>query len=76
MSKRWEHCATLEDSFLYFLDCQLATVEELELLARPPKGRLSRHRGIARKMIEKARAHNLPTEEMSRVVSFEEKEQA
>lgn len=74
MSKSYGQCDTLEDSFLYFLDCQLATVEELETLAKPPQGRLRRHRGIARKMIEKARAHNLPVEGMSRVVSFETKE--
>lgn len=74
MSKPYGQCQCLEDHFLYFLDCQLATVADLEMLKSPPKGRLRRHRGIARKMIETARAYGLPVEGMSRVKSFEEKE--
>lgn len=72
----WDRCHTPEDHLLYFLDCQLATVEELELLKSPPKGRLDRHRGIARKMIQAARSHKLPVDEMSRVQDFEAKEKA
>lgn len=75
MSKPYDRCGTLEDSFLYFLDCQLATVEELEMLSRPPKNRLRRHRGIARKMIEKARQHGLDLSSETRVASFEEAEE-
>jgi len=75
MSKTYHRCYTLEDSFLYFLDCQLATVEDLEMLSKPPKGRLRRHRGIARKMIETARAHKLDLSEMSRIAAFEQKEE-
>ena len=71
MSKPWHHCATLEDHFLYFLDCQLATVEELEMLKHPPQARLRRHRGFARKMIEAARKHGLELADMSRVTRFE-----
>lgn len=71
MSKFWDQCETLEDHFLYFLDCQLATVEDLELLKNPPKSRLRRHRGIARKMIQAARKHGFPVDEMSRVRGFE-----
>lgn len=71
MSKTWERCETLQDHFLYFLDCQLATVEELEMLAKPPKARLRRHRGIARKMIQAARKHGLPVDNLSRVWNFE-----
>ena len=71
----YERCLTLEDSFVYFIDCQLATVEDLEMLGKPPKGRLRRHRGIARKMIETARAHNIDLSGRgSRVAAFEEKE--
>jgi hypothetical protein len=76
VSKTYDRCYTLEDSFVYFLDCQLATVQDLEMLKNPPKGRLRRHRGIARKMIEKARAHGIDLSGESRVVAFEEKEQA
>lgn len=74
MSKPYHQCDTLEDSFVYFLDCQLATVEALEGLSRPPKGRLRRQRGIARKMIEKARAHSIDLSGESRVADFEAKE--
>lgn len=62
---------TLENAFVYFLDCQLATVEELQMLARPPKSRLARHRDIARKMIDQASAHMLDVSEMDRVINFE-----
>jgi len=76
MSKTYDRCYTLEDSFVYFLDCQLATVQDLEMLKNPPKGRLRRQRGIAKKMIEKARAHGIDLSGESRVASFEAKEQA
>ena len=74
MSKTWERCETLEDHFLYFLDCQLATVEELEMLKNPPKNRLRRHRNIARKMIQAARKDGYPVESLSRVKEFEAKD--
>lgn len=61
----------MEDYFLYFLDCQLATVEELELLKNPPKNRLRRHRQIAEKMIFAARRFQLPVNVNSRVRDFE-----
>lgn len=48
MERRMSH---LEERFIYFTECALATVEELEMLARPPKGRLKRHREIADKML-------------------------
>lgn len=73
MSLTYDRLSTLEDSFLYFLDCQLATVEQLEMLKSPPKGRLRRHREIARKMIERARAHGIDLSREDRVRAFEEK---
>ena len=76
MSKTYERCYTLEDSFVYFIDCQLATVVDLEMLKNPPKNRLNRHRGIARKMIETARAQGIDLSKEERVVAFEEKEKA
>jgi len=72
MSKAWHLCETLEDHFLYFLDCQLGTVEGLEMLKSPPKSRLRRHRGIASKMIDAGRKHGLPVDGLSRVRMFEE----
>lgn len=74
MSKPFDQCYCLEEHFVYFLDCQLATVEDLEMLKNPPKHRLERHRGIARKMIATARAYELPVNTMSRVRRFEAKE--
>ncbi len=72
MSKSWDRCYTLEDHFLYFLDCQLATVVDLEMLKSTPKSRLERHRSIARKMIDAGRAHKVAgLEDMSRVKDFE-----
>lgn len=71
VSKPFHMLKTLEDTFVYFLDCQLATVEDLQMLARPPKSRLRRHRGIARKMIERAKAHEIDVSGLSRVVAFE-----
>ena len=76
MSKTYERCYTLEDSFVYFIDCQLATVVDLEMLKNPPKNRLNRHRGIARKMIETARAQGIDLSKEERVVAFEEQEKA
>lgn len=76
MSKPYDQCHCLEEHFLYFLDCQLATVEQLESLAKPPKGRLNRQRGLARKMIATARAYDLPVHTMSRVTGFEATERA
>lgn len=75
MSKPYDQCYTLEDRFLYFIDCQLATVEDLEMLKNPPKSRLERHRAIAAKMIETARGHKLLVDGMSRVQRFEESSQ-
>jgi len=75
MSKSYEQCMCLEEHFLYFLDCQLATVADLEMLKNPPKNRLKRHRGIARKMIATARAYELPANSMSRVRAFEASEE-
>lgn len=71
VSKPFHMLKTLEDTFVYFLDCQLATVEDLQMLARPPKSRLRRHQGIARKMIERARAHGIDVSGLSRVAAFE-----
>lgn len=71
ISKPFHMLKTLEDTFVYFLDCQLATVEDLQMLARPPKSRLRRHRGIAKKMIERAKAHGIEVSGLSRVVAFE-----
>ena len=78
MSKSYDQCRTLEESFTYFIDCQLATVVELEMLKNPPKNRLNRHKGLARKMIETARAHGIDLSGESRVVTFEknDKEQS
>lgn len=70
-AKSFHMLRTLEDAFVYFLDCQLATVEGLQILARPPKSRLARYRGIARKMIDQANAHMLDVSEMERVIGFE-----
>ena len=69
-SPAYHQCHTIEDSFLYFLDCQLATVEGLEQKKRPPKGELARHRRMAEKMIEKAREHGLNPESLDRVQQF------
>lgn len=44
-----------QDAFVYYTECQLATVEELEGLARPPKARLRRHRALAEGMVEHCR---------------------
>jgi len=74
MSKTWERCESLEDFFLYFLDCQLATVEELERLKSTPKSKLRRHRGIAEKMISAGRKCGLPVDDNSRVQDFESSE--
>lgn len=71
MSKPYSRLDSLEDSFLYFIDCQLATVQELETLKRPPAGRLRRHREIAKKMIERARAHGIDLSNESRIIAFE-----
>jgi hypothetical protein len=56
----------LQEQLLYFTECQLATVQELEGLARPPKGRLRRHRDIAEKMMMQVKLHNLTSEDASR----------
>lgn len=69
--KEFNQLKTLEDTFVYFLDCQLATVEDLQMLAKPPKSRLRRHRVIARKMIERAKVHGIDVSGLSRVVAFE-----
>ena len=71
MSNAYHRLDSLEDSFLYFLDCQLATVEELQGLRRPPQRRLDRHRQLARKMIERARVHGIDLSGESRVSAFE-----
>ncbi len=74
MSKTYERCYTLEDGFVYFIDCQLATVVDLEMLKNPPKNRLNRHKGIARKMIETARAQGIDLSNEDRVIAFEKKD--
>jgi len=56
----------LQEQLLYFTECQLATVEELEILARPPKARLRRHRDIAEKMVMQVRLHKMTPEDASR----------
>jgi len=66
---RWVTCNTmdrLQERFLYFTECALATVEELEMLSRPPKGRLRRHKGIADKMLLACQTQSLTTEDARR----------
>lgn len=46
----------LRESFLYFTECQLATVEFLESLKRPGQGQLKRQRHIAQGMVAACRA--------------------
>lgn len=75
MSKSYHQCGSTEDFFLYFLDCQLATVEGLERKKSTPKNALGRHRGIATKMIDSARAMEIDgVDQMGRVIAFEAKD--
>ena len=40
-----------EDAFIYYTECQLATVEFLEGLSRPSKSQVRRQKGIAEGMV-------------------------
>lgn len=51
--------ADLMQSFAYYTECQLATVEGLRGLKRPPKGELKRHESIAEKMVRVCREHRI-----------------
>lgn len=41
-------------------ECELATVEHMKLLKRPPRGELKRHEDIAKKLVFHCRDLNVP----------------
>ncbi len=51
----------------YFTECQLATVEGLRDMKRPPKGELRRHESIAAKMVQACREYDVPTHRHGRL---------
>lgn len=52
----------LEKKFVYFTECQLATLEDLRERKKFPKYELERHESIADKMLEVCRILKLKTE--------------
>ena len=63
MCNTYDH---LQERFMYFTECALASVEELEGLSRPPKSRLRRHRGIADKMLFELKLMKLTADDAKR----------
>ena len=61
---------SLEESFAYFLDCELATIEDLRMLKTPPKGRLRRHQSIARSMVVQGLRFNVDLMRCCRMSRF------
>lgn len=57
------HHSRLLDRLLYFTECQLATVEDLNDRSRFPKGEKKRHENIADKMIDECHVQGLRRED-------------
>lgn len=56
---RYDDIRSLNDAFTYFLDCQLATVEELAIKKSKSKHDYKRHIEIAQKMINNAKEYGV-----------------
>lgn len=50
---------SLEDAFMYFTECQMATVQDLSRRSKFPKGELERHKRIQQMMLDVVQAHKL-----------------
>lgn len=58
---------SLVEIFAHFTECQLATVEGMHMLSRPPKGELRRHEHIAVSMLSEGNRYGLTVEIAERV---------
>ena len=59
--------ASLEEAFLYFADCQAATLENLACKKRSPKSELLRQHDICIKMLETAGRFKLDAKEIQHI---------